>query len=164
MTQSADPRPLLPAGLVLGAGLAGFLDGIILHQVLQWHYMLSSAGYPPTTVAGLEVNTLADGLFHLGSYLVMIAGLLMLWRAGRRGDVAWSPRTFAGAILLGGGGFNVIEGLVDHYILGIHHVRPGPDQAAWDLGFLVLGALVAGLGFLLQRRAALPTAASQPGR
>jgi uncharacterized membrane protein len=44
MTQSADHRPLLRTGLVLGVGLAGFLDGIILHQILQWHHMLSSAG------------------------------------------------------------------------------------------------------------------------
>jgi len=25
------------AGLLFGIGLGGFLDGIILHQVLQWH-------------------------------------------------------------------------------------------------------------------------------
>ena len=52
-------------GLLLGVGLGGFVDGIVLHQILQWHHLLTSEGsYPATTVAGLEANTLADGLFH----------------------------------------------------------------------------------------------------
>ncbi len=33
----------LPA-TILGVGLGGFVDGIVLHQVLQWHHMLSSTG------------------------------------------------------------------------------------------------------------------------
>ena len=47
-------------GIILGVGLGGFVDGIVLHQVLQWHHMLSSTGsdniglraYPVTTVPG----------------------------------------------------------------------------------------------------------------
>jgi uncharacterized membrane protein len=55
--------PLLP-GLLLGIGLGGFIDGILLHQVLQWHHMLSDEGCcPATSVAGLEDNTVADGFF-----------------------------------------------------------------------------------------------------
>jgi uncharacterized membrane protein len=55
----------LSSGLFFGLGLGGFFDGILLHQVLQWHHMLTSAGYPATDVHNLEVNTLWDGLFHL---------------------------------------------------------------------------------------------------
>ena len=51
------------AGLLFGIGLGGFFDGIVLHQVLQWHNMVTSAGYPPDSVANLEFNTLLDGLF-----------------------------------------------------------------------------------------------------
>jgi hypothetical protein len=48
--------------LLLGFGLGGFIDGILLHQVLQWHHMLTStSGNPMTTVAGLEANTLGSG-------------------------------------------------------------------------------------------------------
>ena len=44
--------PWLP-GLLLGLGLGGFLDGILMHQVLQWHHLLTDTGeYPATTVAG----------------------------------------------------------------------------------------------------------------
>ena len=37
-----DPRrafPLSP-GVVLGIGLGGFVDGIVLHQILRWHHMV----------------------------------------------------------------------------------------------------------------------------
>jgi uncharacterized membrane protein len=35
------------AGIFFGLGLGGFFDGIVLHQLLQWHHMLSS-WYPVT--------------------------------------------------------------------------------------------------------------------
>src|SRR5687767_9183559 len=66
--------PWAPAFL-LGIGLGGFLDGIVLHQVLQWHHMLTSTdAHPMTTVAGLEANTLADGLSHLATWVAVLAG------------------------------------------------------------------------------------------
>ncbi|HEU5099504.1 MAG TPA: DUF2243 domain-containing protein [Roseiflexaceae bacterium] len=40
-------RPLSVAGIWLGLGLGGFFDGIVFHQILRWHHMLTSAGYPP---------------------------------------------------------------------------------------------------------------------
>lgn len=58
----------------------------------------------------------------------------------------------AGAMLLGFGIFNVLEGIVDHYILGIHHVNETvpPDQwIFWDLGFVAWGALMAAGGWPL---------------
>jgi len=56
------PSQFRNAGILLGIGFGGFVDGIVLHQILQWHHMLTSEGsYPATTVAGLEANTLADG-------------------------------------------------------------------------------------------------------
>jgi uncharacterized membrane protein len=59
--------PKTPA-FMLGLGLGGFIDGIVLHQVLQWHHLLTATGdHPATTVAGLEDNTLADGFFHLAT-------------------------------------------------------------------------------------------------
>jgi uncharacterized membrane protein len=133
------------AGLLFGLGLGGFFDGILLHQVLQWHHMLTSAGYPADSVPNLEVNTLWDGLFHLSTYLCVVLGLLVLWRAAQRTHVRWSGKLLAGTIVMGFGLFNVVEGLVDHQILGIHHVNETvpPDQwISWDIGFLVWGALM----------------------
>ena len=34
-------RPVVAAGIVLGAGLGGFFDGIVFHQILQVHNMLT---------------------------------------------------------------------------------------------------------------------------
>lgn len=123
----------IAAGVFLGMGFAGFFDGIVLHQLLQWHHMLTSIR-PATSTAGLEVNTFWDGLFHVGAYGLTATGLVLLWRASRRGEVLRS-KALLGSLLIGAGSFNLIEGLIDHYLLGIHHVKSGPNQAAWDLGF-----------------------------
>lgn len=52
-------RLLIVAGILIGMGLAGFFDGIVLHQVLQWHHMSSSV-CPGDNVANLEINTFWD--------------------------------------------------------------------------------------------------------
>jgi uncharacterized membrane protein len=31
-------------GLLLGLGLGGFIDGIVMHQILQWHHLLTGTG------------------------------------------------------------------------------------------------------------------------
>jgi uncharacterized membrane protein len=147
-------------GLLLGAGLGGFVDGILLHQILQWHHMLTSAAtanidigdYPATTVHGLQMNTLWDGLFHTVTWLAVLAGLGILYSrvAHSRGRV-WSSRVLWGWIVAGWGVFNVVEGIVDHHLLAIHHVISGPYQTLADIAFLVFGALLILGGWLLQR-------------
>ena len=67
--------PSKASGLLYGLGFGGFVDGILLHQILQWHHMVSHvSGYPVTTGAGLVVNTFAAGLFHLATWLFVRAG------------------------------------------------------------------------------------------
>jgi uncharacterized membrane protein len=142
--------PLLP-GVLLGIGLGGFVDGIVLHQILQWHHMLTAEGCcPSTSVVGLEHNTLADGLFHAATWSAVVAGSTLGVRAWRSGRFAPPWRSHFGAALLGWGLFNVLEGLIDHQILGLHHVRD--DLGApigWDIGFLVFGAFQAALGLAM---------------
>lgn len=140
--------PLIAAGIFLGLGLGGFVDGILLHQLLQWHHMLSSVR-PTITVSDLELNMLWDGLFESATWVLTVVGLVLLWRAGERDDVPWSLKTFVGSLLVGWGSFNVVEGVIDHQILGIHHVKPGSNELAWDLGFLALGAILAVAGWIL---------------
>jgi uncharacterized membrane protein len=139
-------RGILIAGAtLLGMGLGGFLDGILFHQILQWHNMLSSL-IPPTDMQTMRYNMAWDGMFHALTWLITAVGLGMLWRAGQRGDVPWSGRTFAGSLALGWGTFNLVEGIIDHHILRIHHVNPGPYEFAWDLGYLGVGLLLAAIG------------------
>lgn len=147
-------------GTLLGIGLGGFVDGILLHQILQWHHMLSSTNsdniavryYPATTVHGLQVNMVWDGLFHAATWLAVLAGLGLLYSRVRhsRGRV-WAARRLWGWLLLGWGLFNLVEGVIDHHVLGIHHVHGGPGQMWWDIGFLVFGALFVAGGWALQR-------------
>jgi uncharacterized membrane protein len=150
MAIERDQGPRLP-GTLLGIGLGGLVDGIVLHQILQWHHMLSDeSDYPTTTIDGLEANTLADGVFHAATWVVVAIGIWIMWR--RTSDWRWATngRALSGWIVVGWGLFNVVEGVVDHQILGIHHVRDdigGP--LSWDIGFLITSCLAIALGWLL---------------
>ena len=152
------PPPRAP-GLLLGIGLGGFVDGIVLHQILQWHHMLTSTReHPMTTVAGLEANTLADGFFHVATWIFVAAGSFLTVREWQAGRMAPPWRAHVGTLLLGWGAFNVVEGLIDHELLGIHHVRD--DLGApigWDLGFLALGVALVVAGLALSRPRAVST-------
>ena len=150
-TNAHKPPSLTLPGLLLGIGLGGFVDGIVLHQILQWHHMLTSEGsYPASTVAGLETNTLWDGLFHLATWIATTVGVWLLWKRLRL-NVAWTGRQLLGLMLAGWGIFNLVEGVVDHHILGIHHVKAGAGQTLLDLAFLALGAVLLTAGVLLAR-------------
>jgi uncharacterized membrane protein len=163
---AAEPRERvfpLSAGILFGLGLGGFFDGIVLHQVLQWHHMLSS-WYPIDTIANLELNTLWDGIFHSATYVFVVLGLFILWRAAHRMHLAWSSKLLAGSLLIGWGLFNLVEGVIDHEILGVHHVNeltPREQWLYWDLGFLLWGGamLAAGLGLVQVGRAEEASAA-----
>lgn len=145
----ASSRPLVVASLLLGLGLGGFVDGIVLHQILQWHHMASSVGDP--RIAGdVALNTTLDGLFHAATWLLVASGVYALWRAWRRPEVPRSGRVLLGGMLAGWGTFNLVEGIVDHQILGIHHVHPS-GALAWDLAFLASGAALLLVGWLVAR-------------
>jgi uncharacterized membrane protein len=142
--------PLISAGTLMGVGLGGFVDGIVLHQLLQWHNMLSTR-LPPVDLVAMKINMFWDGLFHALTWVMTVAGLALLWRAGRRADVPWTGASFVGGLLIGWGLFNVVEGVIDHQILGVHHVHPGAGELAWDLGFLASGLAFLSIGSLLVR-------------
>ena len=150
----ADERrrsPLIAAGVLMGAGLGGFVDGITFHQILQWHNMLS-AKIPPNDLVSAKINMYWDGLFHAAVWTLTVMGLFLLWRAGQRRDVPWSGRTFLGALSLGWGLFNVVEGTLDHQLLGIHHVfEYTSNKLPWDISYLVFGAVMLFVGSILIR-------------
>lgn len=117
--------------------------------------MLTDQGdFPSTTILGLEGNTVADGLFHAASWLAVVVGLVMLFRTlTRSGNVRGSWPTLVGGLLMGWGLFNLVEGVVDHHILTVHHVRDDvADPLPWDLAFLAFGALLLVGGWALTRR------------
>lgn len=157
-----DRSSWISAGLFLGMGLGGFVDGIALHQILQWHHMLSSR-VPPVTVVAIKYNMIWDGLFHALTWTLVVIGAVQLFRAGRRCATMGSGRALLGAVLGGGGLFDVVEGVIDHELLGIHHVRPGPHLLAWDLGYLIFGAALMVIGAALATRRGEPRPAVAGG-
>ena len=153
MSQAAmTTRPLTTAGMAIGIGMGGFVDGIVFHQILQLHNMLS-ARVPTDTLVGAKINMVWDGIFHAGVWVATAIGITLLWRAIKRPDVLLSGRALFGSILFGFGLFNLVEGLIDHHILNVHHVYERLGQSAWDYVFLASGVALMLTGWLMIREA-----------
>jgi uncharacterized membrane protein len=144
-------RGVGPAGFLLGFALGGFFDGILLHQILQWHHLLAGVA-PSGTVGDLRFQVLADGLFHLATYAIALVGLGLGWRA--RGALAadGAGRRIAAWAAIGFGAWHLTDAVLIHWTLGLHRVRM--DTAwplLWDLGWAALfgvAPLAAGLRLL----------------
>lgn len=141
------------AGAFLGLGLGGFLDGILLHQVLQVHQMISNH-LPPDTLLAKNVNMFWDGMFHIGAWLLTALGVAALWRLVGRAEVQPSGAVLLGGAILGWGAFNTLDGLWNHYLLRYHNVVEwAADPAAWNAGFQLFGLVQVLLGWAVIRRA-----------
>lgn len=126
-----------------GIGIIGMLDGIIFHQLLQWHsiYMHTDRYH----------QVASDGWFHLfATATIFLAGIL-LWKAEHHKA---NSSYFWGSFLLGAGIFNFIEGIVNHHLLEIHHVKPGKYELTADLLFDASGLMLILIGWLLLKKAA----------
>lgn len=154
-------KPLIAAGTLIGIGMGGFVDGILFHQIFQIHNMLS-AKLPTDNIINIEINMVWDGLFHLLTWTMTAIGLALLWNAGKKRDVPWSGRTFFGSMIMGWGIFNLVEGVIDHHILGIHHVVERLGVSIYDYAFLGSGVLFIIIGMIMIRAAANETPATHP--
>jgi uncharacterized membrane protein len=94
----------------------------------------------------MQRNMMWDGLFHAATWTITLAGAYLLLHDARRGAPLPTARVFTGQLVLGWGVFNVVEGIVDHHLLQLHHVRDLPVHLpAYDWAFLAVG----GVGFIL---------------
>jgi uncharacterized membrane protein len=129
---------------VLGFGFLGALDGIVFHQLLQWHSVIMATDRPGQIVS--------DGLFHFAVTITLVIGGILLWLAGNPTNLSKGIRLLVGGILIGGGTFNLVEGIINHHILQIHRVKPGdPNALVYDLLFLAVGLLLLIIGIIIQR-------------
>jgi uncharacterized membrane protein len=147
-------RPsVAPAGIMLGIGLGGFFDGILLHQILQVHAMLS-AKVPLDSMMNMKTNMTADGLFHAVTWVATLIGVTLLWKTlNRNTDVRPSGVGLVGYLLAGWGWFNLVEGIIDHHILNLHHVIEAMGVSIWDWLFLASGVVLIVIGHMMGRRA-----------
>lgn len=142
-------RPLITAGFVLGVGMGGFVDGILFHQILQIHNMLSNIIFPDT-VAKIDINMFWDGLFDTFTWAMTLIGIILLWKVAKNKRVPKLTHVFIGSLLIGSGTFNIIEGIIDHHLLKLHHVVQRvayPVQLYWDLAYLFFGIILLFWGY-----------------
>lgn len=148
----AKPQRLNGAGYLLGFALGGFFDGILLHQILQWHHLLGGLERAP--FSDLRVQILADGVFHALMYIIAGVGLIKLLRARYALMDRSNDRLLAAAVLIGFGAWHVIDSVLSHWVLGIHRIRMDvPNPLFWDLvWFFLFGVLFVLAGLLLRNR------------
>jgi uncharacterized membrane protein len=153
-TAASSNRRSIAAGILLGLSLGGFVDGILLHQIIHWHNM-GSAILPPNSLESMRQNMRWDGLFHAAVWILTMLGVYRLLLDARAGRSLPAPRAFTGLLVLGWGLFNLIEGIIDHHLLGLHHVRDLPVHVPlYDwlfLGFGGVGFVLLGWGMSLRR-------------
>lgn len=134
--------------LLLGIALGGFFDGVLLHQILQWHHLLSLV----SGLDNLHAQVLWDGYFHVLMYLLAVIGLWGLWREHARGAgiMGWP---LLGALIAGFGLWHIFDSLLSHWLLGIHRIRIDSEvPLLWDLlWFFVFGLLPLGIGWAVGR-------------
>lgn len=123
----------------MGVGVAGFIDETVFHQILHWHHFYDKG----SANAGL----VSDGFFHAGSWICMVVGIFLFADLQRR-RMTLPKRVWAGA-LLGWGGFQVYDGLVQHKLLGLHQIRYAVDLLPYDLAWNIGGGLGVLIGVLL---------------
>ena len=146
-------RPLVLAGTTLGIGMGGFVDGILFHQILQLHNMLSNRVLRDSLV-NERINMFWDGLFHAFTWTAVALGIGLLWRAANVSRRPLPGQILLAALFTGWGLFNLTEGLIDHQILQLHHVYQNGNHMLWDLVFLASGVvfLFGGLGIIRRHR------------
>lgn len=145
-----NSKPLIAAGTLLGIGMGGFADGILFHQIFQIHSMLS-AKMPQDVLVNVKTSMVWDGLFHALTWVTTAVGLSVLWNAGKAKDCPWSGQILWGSLFLGWGIFNVVEGVIDHHILRIHHVVERLGVSIYDYIFLASGVIFLIIGMSLIR-------------
>ena len=138
------------SGFALGFGIGGFFDGILLHQVLQWHHLLSSVEQARVDI---RILIMTDGLFHVLMYVITGVGLWLLWRARTEFSGLGADRRLFANALIGFGVWHILDSILSHWILGIHRIRMDVDNPLfWDLiWFAVFGLVPAFVGWMLRR-------------
>ncbi|MFJ2084701.1 DUF2243 domain-containing protein [Micromonospora chokoriensis] len=131
-SRTVDVRSSILAGVVIGVAIMAAVDEIVFHQLLAWHHF-----YDRSTPS---VALLSDGLLHAAEVVALVGGFF--WFADLRRRGALSNRLTGGGFLLGAGGFQLFDGLVDHKVLRLHQIRYGVHLVPYDVVWNVAGAVL----------------------
>jgi uncharacterized membrane protein len=138
------PSRSIWSGVLVGVGVAAFVDETVFHQLLHWHHF-----YDRSTPG---VGLVSDGLFHAFGWFAVVIGLIMFADLRRR--AALSGRAFAGGALVGAGGFQLYDGTIQHKVLGLHQIRYHVNLVPYDWTWNVIAVILLVAGVLLLRAAA----------
>ncbi|RSL33672.1 DUF2243 domain-containing protein [Salibacterium salarium] len=130
------------AGVLFGIGLAAFLDETLFHQLLRWHHF-----YDQSTT---DIGLISDGLFHAFSWFATIGGLFILADLRRRKALHLSR--WWGGVLLGAGGFQLYDGLIQHKLMRLHQIRYVENLILYDLVWNILAVVMITVGVILVLR------------
>lgn len=144
--QDTDRRQYFWSTILIGIGSMAAVDEIVFHQVLAWHHF-----YDRSTT---DIGLLTDGLLHAAELVAIVAGFFLFADARSRGISA--PRLAWGGFLLGAGGFQVFDGVVDHKILRLHQIRYDVDILPYDVAWIGFGLILLVAGALVLRTAGTP--------
>lgn len=128
------------AGVLIGVGIAAFVDETVFHQILHWHHFYDRAT--------LEAGLVSDGFFHAFGWFATVIGLVVVADVRRRSELR--GQALVAGILLGTGAFQLYDGTVHHKLLRLHQIRYHVDLLPYDWtwnGLAVL-MLVGGGGLL----------------
>ena len=131
------------SGVLVGIGIAAFVDETVFHQLLHWHHFYDRS----TPAAGL----VSDGIFHAVGWFAMVGGLFLYADLRRR--QAWQPLRWTGSLLTGAGGFQLYDGTVQHKLLRLHQIRYDVDLTAYDLLWNLAALVLVVVGLVLLGRA-----------
>lgn len=127
------------SGLLLGIGIAAFVDETVFHQLLHWHHFYDRSAP--------EVGLISDGIFHAFGWFATVGALFLLADLSRRHAVWWTR--WLGGLLLGAGVFQLYDGTVQHKLLGLHQIRYDVDLLPYDLTWNIVGGTLAVIGLIL---------------
>ncbi|WP_411700520.1 DUF2243 domain-containing protein [Conyzicola sp.] len=137
--QVDNRRRTLVSGIVLGVGVAGFVDEVVFHQLLHWHHF-----YDRSTP---DIGLVSDGIFHAVSWFATVGGMFLLADLHRRHGVWWTR--WIGGLLLGAGAFQLFDGTVQHKLLGLHQIRYEVDLLPYDIAWNVAAGVLVVVGVVL---------------
>lgn len=134
------------SGILFGLGMVAFIDEVVFHQLLHWHHFYDLS----TTNVGL----ISDGLFHAFSWFATVVALFMV--ADLRKRKVWNFKRWMGAVYVGGGTFNLYDGIIQHKMMRIHQIRYNVDIFYYDVVWNVLAALMIIVGLILLKKKKTP--------
>ncbi|PLS15912.1 DUF2243 domain-containing protein [Bacillus sp. M6-12] len=127
------------SGILFGLGLVGFIDEAVFHQLLHWHHF-----YDKSTT---DIGLVSDGFFHAFSWFSTIGSSFLIADLNRR-HAFWFKR-WLGGVMLGGGAFQLYDGIIQHKLMKLHQIRYNVNILPYDFTWNILAAAMLAIGFII---------------